>query len=190
MQAIQTEYSGYHFRSRLEARWAVALDSMGIPWEYEPEGFELNGCRYLPDFYLPQTNAYLEIKGKPASDAEIEKLVAFADALGVTNDATQMMLLMDVNVAWDTLNKFVALSLDNGLSKEGAYEELSTHLKKCPKVFLLEGICNAAYLILGGKAIQLRDLRGALNVNARKIEKGINAGKSARFEFGESGATV
>lgn len=51
LQAIETRYSGYRFRSRLEARWAVFFDCLGLPWEYEPEGFVLpNGKWYLPDF--------------------------------------------------------------------------------------------------------------------------------------------
>lgn len=41
MKAIQTEYKGYLFRSRLEARWAVFFDACGIAWEYEPEGYDL-----------------------------------------------------------------------------------------------------------------------------------------------------
>jgi hypothetical protein len=51
MKAIDTQYQGYNFRSRLEARWAVFFDALGLKWEYEPEGFELtDGTRYLPDF--------------------------------------------------------------------------------------------------------------------------------------------
>lgn len=51
IKAIQTEYNGYIFRSRLEARWAVFFDALGVEYEYEPEGFELpSGKRYLPDF--------------------------------------------------------------------------------------------------------------------------------------------
>jgi hypothetical protein len=30
-----TEYCGYRFRSRLEARWEVFLDALGLEWEYE-----------------------------------------------------------------------------------------------------------------------------------------------------------
>lgn len=53
MKAIETEYSGVKFRSRLEARWAVFFDALGIKWQYEPEGFELrDGTRYVPDFSL------------------------------------------------------------------------------------------------------------------------------------------
>jgi len=51
MKAIDTQYQGYNFRSRLEARWAVFFDALGLKWEYEPEGFELtDGTKYLPDF--------------------------------------------------------------------------------------------------------------------------------------------
>jgi hypothetical protein len=53
LQAIQTAYAGYLFRSRLEARWAVFFDTLGIKWQYEPEGFRLpSGKHYLPDFRL------------------------------------------------------------------------------------------------------------------------------------------
>lgn len=53
IKTIETQYKGYRFRSRLEARWAVFLDAIGWRWEYEPEGFELSdGTRYLPDFLL------------------------------------------------------------------------------------------------------------------------------------------
>ena len=55
IQAIPTRYAGCHFRSRLEARWAVFFDALGIRWEYEPEGFVgAYGEPYLPDFQLPE----------------------------------------------------------------------------------------------------------------------------------------
>lgn len=62
IKAIETVYKGYRFRSRLEARWAVFFDALGVEWEYEKEGFEFEGIRYLPDFYLPQNKAWVEIK--------------------------------------------------------------------------------------------------------------------------------
>lgn len=49
---IETEYRGYRFRSRLEARWAVYFDTMEYTWEYEPEGFHLKSGDYLPDFRI------------------------------------------------------------------------------------------------------------------------------------------
>lgn len=50
--SIQTRYGGCYFRSRLEARWAVFFDALGVDWEYEPEGFETSIGRYLPDFRI------------------------------------------------------------------------------------------------------------------------------------------
>ncbi len=64
MKPIQTSYKGCKFRSRLEARWAVFFDSLGIIWEYEKEGFVLStGDTYLPDFWLPQLDCFFEVKG-------------------------------------------------------------------------------------------------------------------------------
>lgn len=74
--AIQTRYNGRHFRSRLEARWAVFFDALGISYFYEPDGFALpSGDRYQPDFYLPHVHlrgwggpgVYIEVK--PTYDA-------------------------------------------------------------------------------------------------------------------------
>jgi nucleoside 2-deoxyribosyltransferase len=60
---IETEYAGYRFRSRLEARWAYYFDLCRIRWAYESEGFMLSdGQRYLPDFWLPDYNQFVEVK--------------------------------------------------------------------------------------------------------------------------------
>jgi hypothetical protein len=40
----------------------VFFDAAGIEWEYEPEGYDVGGVWYLPDFRLPQLNAFVEIK--------------------------------------------------------------------------------------------------------------------------------
>lgn len=88
IKPIQTRYKGYHFRSRLEARWAVFFDALGIEWEYEPEGFELpDGTRYLPDFCLTGTGyrqgqgLYVEVK--PTRDlSSFTKARAFSAASG------------------------------------------------------------------------------------------------------------
>lgn len=63
IKAIDTPYANHLFRSRLEARYAVYFDELGVSWEYEKEGFDLgNGLWYLPDFYLPKFGIYAEIK--------------------------------------------------------------------------------------------------------------------------------
>lgn len=65
LKAIETKYKGYRFRSRLEARWAVFFDALGLKWEYETEGFELPSGRYLPDFFLPDLNGGMFVEVKP-----------------------------------------------------------------------------------------------------------------------------
>ena len=62
LRPIETNYRGYRFRSQLEARWAVFMDAAAIPWEYEAQGFNLGGVYYLPDFWLPRDQIFLEIK--------------------------------------------------------------------------------------------------------------------------------
>lgn len=63
IKAIDTFYAGRKFRSRLEARWAVYFDALGVTWDYEAEGFVLpSGECYLPDFYFPKYKCYGEIK--------------------------------------------------------------------------------------------------------------------------------
>lgn len=75
MKAIETSYKGYRFRSRLEARWAIFLDELGIKWEYELEGYKLStGEWYLPDFWLPDFNRGMHVEVKSVfTIAEAEK---------------------------------------------------------------------------------------------------------------------
>lgn len=90
IRAIQTSFKGYLFRSRLEARWAVFFDYLGLSWEYEKEGFDLPTRRYLPDFWIadkdhPQfKNAgyWLEIKPFMMSEEELNLLGELAAFTG------------------------------------------------------------------------------------------------------------
>lgn len=86
LKPIETRYSGYRFRSRLEARWAVLFDELAIKYEYEPEGFELISGPYLPDFWLPYpddmnfsgyagSGHWLEVKGKEPTQYELSALL-------------------------------------------------------------------------------------------------------------------
>lgn len=81
IKAIETIYNGYKFRSRLEARWAVFFDNAGIKYEYEPEGFTDGDLCYLPDFYLPEHNVYVEVKPhREGFEKEIEKSLHFVNS--------------------------------------------------------------------------------------------------------------
>jgi hypothetical protein len=97
IKPIETLYRGYRFRSRLEARWAVFFDVAGISWRYEVEGFDLSAVplpkstlpepglehaqaigpdappiRYLPDFFLPEQEAWVEIKPEKPTVWEVQ----------------------------------------------------------------------------------------------------------------------
>ncbi len=76
LKAIETQYNGRLFRSRLEARWAVFFDSLGVNYEYEHDGFELaHGDWYLPDFWIPISDFYIEIKPKGYKELDLDGYV-------------------------------------------------------------------------------------------------------------------
>jgi hypothetical protein len=57
-------YKGAPLRSSYELRVAQAFDRLGVRWEFEPKRFDLGGSStYLPDFYLPDLEMYVEVKG-------------------------------------------------------------------------------------------------------------------------------
>lgn len=72
-EARPTWFEGILYRSQTEARWAVFLRCMDIPFEYEERHFTLGGMFYLPDFWLPKQNCWLEIKGPFPTREEKEK---------------------------------------------------------------------------------------------------------------------
>ncbi len=83
IKPIETRYKGYRFRSRLEARWAVFFDAMGIKYEYEKEGYDLGKAGwYLPDFWLPEMKTFLEIKPTSPELCDHEKLERLRDGIG------------------------------------------------------------------------------------------------------------
>lgn len=84
MKAIETVYRGIKFRSRNEARWAVFMDQIGVPFDYEPEGFQMeNGLRYLPDFYLTNQKIWAEVKAEMPTPSEIEKAQRLTNESGL-----------------------------------------------------------------------------------------------------------
>lgn len=93
IKPIETEYDGHKFRSRLEARWAVFFDAAGIIYEYEPEGFEdEDKNRYLPDFYLPESQTYVEVKPqRPGYAKEIDKALNM-----ISKQFDKLLILQDI----------------------------------------------------------------------------------------------
>jgi hypothetical protein len=55
---------GHRCRSKFEANYCRIQKYLGTPYTYEPKAFLLsNGKHYLPDIYLPEFDAYIELKG-------------------------------------------------------------------------------------------------------------------------------
>ena len=70
---------GWNFwmRSSWEVAFAHWLDHFGIAWEYESKKFCIGkGKYYTPDFYLPDQNEYVELKGW-LTDKNKEKIKLF-----------------------------------------------------------------------------------------------------------------
>lgn len=91
IKPLETFYNGYRFRSRLEARWAIFFDALGVTYEYEPEGYDLgNHIYYLPDFRIKchgtrgnsnekPFDLYIEVKGEMTKE-DAKKIRLFHNA--------------------------------------------------------------------------------------------------------------
>lgn len=69
-----TVYEGRAYRSRSEAKWAYVLTRLDVPFYYEPSHYQLASGKYLPDFWLPTLDAYLEVKPRDVSDPRYGEL--------------------------------------------------------------------------------------------------------------------
>lgn len=174
MQAIETIYNGYKFRSRLEARWAVFFNELKVEFQYEPEGFTDGANRYLPDFFLPQTflrsskGVYVEIK--PEIFNEGDELDWFKNNLVLFKGEPNNSIWGNYDKPdcgiqlvpyWDNEMKFWICANCNTSKIE--YSE--SNYNYCP-------CCN----------------KGGCNDDL--INSAAIAARSARFEFGESGSTI
>lgn len=77
-RGIGGRYKGIWMRSSWEREYAEHLDSKEIKWEYEPKRFSLGeGTTYTPDFYLPEIETYVEVKGYwwPKAKEKFEKFL-------------------------------------------------------------------------------------------------------------------
>jgi len=84
IKSIETQYKGYRFRSRLEARWAVFFDHLGISWGYEVEGLQSATLGfYLPDFTIYNVNRIhrLEIKPIEPDNETTDRILGFGASL-------------------------------------------------------------------------------------------------------------
>jgi len=140
IKPIETIYKGYQFRSRLEARWAVFFDQLAIKWQYEVEGFQLPSGWYLPDFYLPEQDCYVEIKpphARPEAGASLPRVYM---AGRMTEPCWRpFSVYSDYYVFDDTVPSPVAKTLEQTILYTGPFRtELANHS-------FLHGLDSAAY---------------------------------------------
>jgi hypothetical protein len=62
------KYNNVWIRSSWETAYAKYLDKNNVKWLYESKTFDLGDTTYTPDFYLPETDRYIEIKGWERKD--------------------------------------------------------------------------------------------------------------------------
>lgn len=197
IKAIETVYNGYRFRSRLEARWAVFFDAMGIEYRYEPEGFDLDGIWYLPDFWLPAFENGLWIEIKPHWNMianEIEKLQRFVrlkeeklfliySDLSFTRDGNGLLFLTEQP---KTEGGYMIADIDSST----AYLTFGWFC-----VWYGDGVTNHDPALFKGRKppITPRDEADSLIMrmmhenllNSPPIRKAYKAARQARFEHGE-----
>jgi hypothetical protein len=76
-------YAGQTMRSSWEVKFAKHLDEQMVSYEYEPRSFQLSdGTRYIPDFFLPTENLWVEIKGRMERTSE-DKMKLFIKEYGL-----------------------------------------------------------------------------------------------------------
>lgn len=169
IKAIETIYNGYRFRSRLEARWAVFMDYVGIEYQYEPEGFDLgDGYYYLPDFYLPNTNAWVEIKGTNLTTEDHEKLIRFGEAkCDFVNGGDKFRLLQG--------------EVPNHLVQYGSFVGIPCYN------YLSADECRMKPYNIESKRGLLHEGLWMPSVDTEDIILGLLRARQARFEHGECG---
>ena len=57
------KYNNVWMKSSYELKYAKYLDQHNIKWLYEPKAFDLGETTYRPDFYLPELDSWIEVKG-------------------------------------------------------------------------------------------------------------------------------
>lgn len=171
IKPIETQYNGFRFRSRLEARWAIFFDVIGLKYEYEVEGYAMDETRYLPDFYIPSLDRWFEIKAKPLSDNEMKKCEEFCARLDNENIKFSVLIGSPEVVE---INDFVGIS-------EYVWEWPSKMYPKNFRILAPDGLAENEYYSRFVNGLWI-----VPNTNSELLVKAAITAKQARFEFGET----
>lgn len=198
IKAIETQYKGYRFRSRLEARWAVFFDAMGIEWQYEPEGYDLGVLGwYLPDFFLPASNIWIEVKpsGTKIDEAAMAKIGAMFDDETMTRDEATCGALVEGLPHEQKISMYLFDSTDSSAGFQWwGYRDYKGDVASHDQVhFVLIDDGDALSFVasggsrefIGGKVITHNELDMMTHFHFPTIESAGDIAKSVRFEHGE-----
>lgn len=187
IRAIETHYKGYRFRSRLEARWAVFFDALGLSWNYEPEGYVLpSGDLYLPDFYINDCEIFVEIKGGFPSESEFNKCRELADGTGKA-------VLLTYGMPYENPSYLNCWDMSDGSAGSSQWWVTFGYPRSCATwIICHDRISEDRDLFLNtefGNMIYNRTYEQFSPINEISLayEKAIIAARSARFEHGERG---
>jgi len=190
---IPTEYKGYRFRSRTEARWAVFLDSAGEPWEYEKQGYDLPTRKYLPDFWLQDMNCWLEIKGEKPTAEERQ----LCEELGWATSRAVVIAWGLPDEAGKRIDVFCGEVSDGGATCGQWFREIRIHCGDVPIPWSrdkLGRLClNAGEdrsdreWTAPNNLIPFPGMKIAEHIQSPLAQKDFNRARGARFEHGESG---
>jgi len=80
---MRYKYKKEYMRSNWEVLFAIFLDLNEIKWKYEPDRIYLSKINktYIPDFYVPEWDTYIEVKGY-MRDTALSKINAFKKEYG------------------------------------------------------------------------------------------------------------
>lgn len=183
MRVIETEYRGCRFRSRAEARWAVFLDTLLIPWTYELEGFDLDGTCYLPDFWVQGWDAWLEVKGPKPSPAAADKCRRLAEASG------KRVLLVSGEPWLDgeqPLYDVMLFTHPEDARHRSSGWTFGEGRRNAREIWLVSDEYGA--FTLNGVPHERDDAYPLAGDFAYQVVEALRAARGARFEHGESGA--
>jgi hypothetical protein len=134
IKAKRTLYKNIMFKSRLEAKWAIFFDELGIKWQYEPEYSDVEcGCfriYYKPDFFLPDYELWVEVKPvdmKLISEGDFRKI------LGWTKMELEMLVLIGEPRILADNNRAHYLCTYNPDRKKPLYVQPFARWCECPK---------------------------------------------------------
>ena len=197
IKPIGTYYNGYYFRSRLEARWAVFFDALGVRYEYEPIGLVKNGIRYLPDFMVrchgcrgecghDSFPLFIDVKGE-MTELDGEKIKTFSYQGDLCEQKRSEHLLSHIPIL--VVGAIPPKGCSSDSSACGSYEDMNG----------IKGVYQFNYKHIDGDyfaAYPAADKNGRFYLwgddsnyinrdDVERVELAYEKARQARFEYGE-----